>query len=51
MEKIARIMALADDLVSEENGTAWASYTGQIGIWCPDGDSRATGMLYDVKPI
>ena len=49
--ELQKFMALADDLVSEEKGTAWASYTRQIGIWCPDGDSRAAGMLYDVKPI
>lgn len=43
---LTQLLTLADDFVSEENNTAWTSYSKQIGIWCPDGDSRVECILF-----
>lgn len=44
--ELKKIKTLADDFVSEENNTAWTSYSKQIGIYCPDGDDRVECILF-----
>lgn len=44
--ELHKLLSLADDFVSEENNTAWTSYSKQIGIWCPDGNSRVECILF-----
>lgn len=43
---LKELLTLADDFVSEENNTAWTSYSKQIGIWCPDGNEKVECILF-----
>jgi len=43
---LKKLLTLADDFISEENNTAWTSYSKQIGVYCPDGDDRVECILF-----